>query len=104
MSDDELLKITDSMQQKLGAENAAVIADDIGLLISGNSACQRELNEKQAEIDRLKNRNEQLITANGNLLQRIPVENHSIKKEEPKDESKYANISLDSLFENGKFK
>ena len=38
MSDEELTKLMDSMQDKLGAENSALIADDLGVLISGNAA------------------------------------------------------------------
>ena len=53
MTDEELLKITDSMQEKLG-DNAGVIADDIGLLITGNSNSQKALVAKDEEIKRLK--------------------------------------------------
>ena len=49
MTDEELLKITDSMQEKLG-DNAGVIADDIGLLITGNSNSQKALVAKDEEL------------------------------------------------------
>ena len=52
MTDEELLKITDSIQEKLG-DNAGVIADDIGLLITGNSNSQKALVAKDEEIKRL---------------------------------------------------
>ena len=51
MTDEELLKITDSMHEKLG-DNAGVIADDIGLLITGNSNSQKALVAKDEEIKR----------------------------------------------------
>ena len=57
MTDEELIKITDSMQEKLG-DNSAVIADDIGLLITGNTNSQKALQERDAEIERLKATNE----------------------------------------------
>ena len=49
MTDEELLKITESMQQKLGEENSAVIADDYGSLITANTQAQKDLLEKNEE-------------------------------------------------------
>ena len=54
MTDEDLIKITDSMQEKLGTDNSALIADDIGLLITGNANSQQALRERDDEIARLK--------------------------------------------------
>ena len=80
MSDEELTKLMDSMQDKLGAENSALIADDLGVLISGNAATQKSLKDKDEEIARLTAHNEKLILANGNLLKQIPVKMKSLRK------------------------
>lgn len=64
------------MSEKLGEDNSALIADDIGLLINGNTSAQNALREKDEEIARLKANNEKLVLANGNLLKQIPVERH----------------------------
>ena len=64
------------MSEKLGEDNSALIADDIGLLINGNTTAQNALREKDEEIARLKANNEKLVLANGNLLKQIPVERH----------------------------
>lgn len=105
MTDDELIKITDSMQEKLG-DNAAVIADDIGVLITSNANSQANLRERDEEIARLKATNEKLVLANGNLLKQIPVEKSTASESrEPSDVEKPKPISLRDAFDkHGNFK
>ena len=103
MTDEELLKITDSMQEKLG-DNAGVIADDIGLLITGNSNSQKALVAKDEEIKRLTSTNEKLVLANGNLLKQIPVEK-SLPPERDSEVEKPTKINLSDAFDaRGNFK
>lgn len=103
MTDEELLKITDSMQEKLG-DNAGVIADDIGLLITGNSNSQKALVAKDEEIKRLTSTNEKLVLANGNLLKQIPVEK-SLPPERDSEVEKPMKINLADAFDaRGNFK
>lgn len=103
MTDEELLKITDSMQEKLG-DNAGVIADDIGLLITGNSNSQKALVAKDEEIKRLTSTNEKLVLANGNLLKQIPVEK-SLPPERDSEVEKSTKINLADAFDaRGNFK
>lgn len=103
MTDEELLKITDSMQEKLG-DNAGVIADDIGLLITGNSNSQKALVAKDEEIKRLTSTNEKLVLANGNLLKQIPVEK-SLPPERDSEVEKPTTINLADAFDgHGNFK
>ena len=97
MTDEELLKITDSMQEKLG-DNAGVIADDIGLLITGNSNSQKALVAKDEEIKRLTSTNEKLVLANGNLLKQIPVEK-SLPPERDSEVEKSTKINLADAFD-----
>ena len=96
MTDEELIKITDSMQEKLG-ESAGVIADDIGLLITGNANTQKALVAKDEEIKRLTSTNEKLVLANGNLLKQIPVEKSLPAKEA--EVEKPTSISLSDAFD-----
>lgn len=84
MSDDELIKITDQIQEKLGADNAAVIADDLGLLITANAATQKALQDKDNTIRELSDAKERLIAANGNLLKQVPVVEKKVEDEKPK--------------------
>ena len=103
MTDEELLKITDSMQEKLG-DNAGVIADDIGLLITGNANSQKALVAKDEEIKRLTSTNEKLVLANGNLLKQIPVEK-SLPPDKDSEVEKPTKINLADAFDSrGNFK
>lgn len=107
MTDEEFIKITDSLTEKLGADNSALIADDIGLLINGNTNAQNALHEKDEEIARLKANNEKLILANGNLLKQIPVEKHEDKPHGNVGESEEVKkeFSWNQIFDaSGKFK
>ena len=89
MSDEELTKFIDGLQDKLGKENSAVIADDLGILISSNAETQKALKARDEKIEKLRERNEKLILANGNLLKQIPAEGSEPvqKSEEPKMKS-----------------
>ena len=103
MSDEELTKVIDSIQEKAGSETSALIADDLGLLISGNAAAQKFLKDKDSEIARLTAHNEKLILANGNLLKQIPVEHSEPKAFE--DEKPAQTINLADAFDaHGRFK
>ena len=103
MTDDELIKITDSMQEKLG-DNAGVIADDIGLLITGNANTQKALVAKDEEIKRLTSTNEKLVLANGNLLKQIPVEK-SLPPQKDSEVEEPKEINLRDAFDKfGNFK
>lgn len=98
MDDEKLLNITNSIEEKLGKENAATIADDLGILMTENAKTQEMLKSQEQQISDLKSKNEKLVTANGNLLQHIPmgkVEEKKEEKESPKPES----ISLKDAFD-----
>ena len=107
MTDEDLLKITNSIEEKLGAENSATIADDIGLLMTGNAETQKLLSDKDAEIKSLKERNEKLVLANGNLLKQVPAESKldPIKKPQVSSNSEDSHkINLSDAFDKtGKF-
>ncbi len=103
MGDEELTKIIDGLQDKLGKENSAVIADDLGVLISRNAETQQALKDRDEKIEKLRERNEKLILANGNLLKQIPAEgSEPVKYHEEKAEKKA--ITFSDIFDaHGKF-
>lgn len=106
MKDEDLAVITNSIKEKLGDEGIALIADDIGLLMSENTKVYNTLNNKDNEIARLKENNEKLVLANGNLLQQVPVAHSEARKDEhgTREESKKS-VSLSDCFdEKGHFK
>lgn len=61
------------MQEKIGKETSGIIADDIASLLSYENARNKEIKNKDSEIEKLKKDKEMLIEANGNLLQSIPM-------------------------------
>ena len=101
MQDNDLQSIIDSISEKVGSENSALIADDIGKLITINSSVVDEIKKKDTEISRLTDTNQKLIVANGNLLQSIPMGREE-KKEEPKEERKTTSFK-DCFDEKGNF-
>jgi hypothetical protein len=104
MDDDKILEITGNIEKTLGDEAYATISDSIGELLTGNTENMKALAEKNAEIDKLKDRNEKLVSANGALLQKIPME-RSRGDEEEKTEKKAPSFSLKDAFdEKGNFK
>lgn len=86
MKEDLLNSTIESIKSKLGEENSAIISDDLGILITNNTEALKELQEKDNSINDLKDRNEKLITANGRLLQQIPMGTEPSPKQEEKNE------------------
>lgn len=102
MDDKQLTKISNSMKKKLGEEGFAKISDDIGLLITGNTSNLEELKKREEQINELKETNQQLITANGNLLKQVPM--GSDEPDDSEKESKTEKIDLRTAFDsNGNF-
>lgn len=106
MNNEDLEKITNSIQEKIGADASALIADDLGNLITRNTQIFDSLNKKDNEIKQLKSDKEKLVIANGNLLQQIPMASDYDKhqsKEEAKEEKKSFNLK-DAFDKKGNFK
>lgn len=98
MEDEKLLKITNSIEEKLGKDASATIADDLGILMTENATTQKMLQDKDREIKELKDRNDKLVTANGNLLQQIPM-GRIEEKEEVEETKPSKHISLKDAFD-----
>ncbi len=96
--------ITKSISKKLGKDETGKIADDIANLLSLESSRLQDIQNKDEEISKLKSDKEMLITANGNLLQKINMQEDEIlnPKEEVKQEYKPFNFR-EALDEKGRF-
>lgn len=106
MKEDLLKGITDSISSKIGEENASIIADDIGKLMTANTQTIETIESLNKEVSTLKETNEKLVAANGALLQQIPAvadyDKHQ-SQEETAQEKKAFNFM--SVFDkNGNFK
>lgn len=90
MDDKQLNKSLKAIEKTLGAENYAKIADEVGVIITGNKNNLEMLESKGKQIEELSSTNEKLVLANGNLLKQIPMGkednyNDLEKDAEPKD-------------------
>lgn len=94
MDDNKILELTGKIESTLGAENFAMISDTVGEILTGNTLNMQAIADRDKEIGTLKDRNEKLVTANGALLQKIPV---GKEKQPEKSEEKQQEISWDSI-------
>lgn len=92
MNKEDFEKLTNSMQEKLGKENSGLIADDIGNLLSYNNTMLSQIDKQEKEIEKLKQDKENLITANGNLLQQVSMglDKKELKKEQEEKPKKFS--------------
>lgn len=92
MTKEQFETLSNEMQEKLGKENTALIADSLATLVTDNIAVNDSLAKKDAEIEKLKNEKESLIHTNGQLLQKISVgtEEKTKDKEKKEEEKPYS--------------
>lgn len=98
MDDTRILELTGKIEETLGAESFATISDTIGEILTGNTINMQTISDKNKEIDTLKDRNEKLVSANGALLQKVPMGKIDSEPKEEKQE-KPAKINLKDAFD-----
>lgn len=103
MNSEELNAFLDSMKEKLGEENSALISDDLGNLITKNTEVYNTLENKEKEIERLNGLNQKLVSANGSLLQQVSAGFERNPHEEDETPKKSFNFR-DAFDEKGHFK
>lgn len=105
MKNELLEEITNSIQSKLGEESSALIADDLGKLITANTQTLDSIDKMSKKIESLTDRNEKLVIANGNLLQQVPMSAESKAPKEDDSEEKKKSFSFRDCFDSkGNFK
>lgn len=90
-----------SIQDKIGDSSANLILDDIAVLLTDNQVMNKEIEDKDSEIENLKASIDKLQKVNGNLLLQLPVMKEEKKEETPK--KNYRNMR-DNFDEFGNFK
>lgn len=88
MNSEELENITKNIKDKIGDEKNALIVDDIATLITKNNQIYQDLQNKDKEINDLKEEKNNLVNANSRLLQQIPMISDDDKEEKEKNEDK----------------
>lgn len=96
MDDDKILELTNTIEEKLGKENFAMISDTIGEILTGNSQNMQTIQEREDKIKTLQDRNEKLVAANGALLQKVPMMKNDADEAKKEESPK---ISLKDAFD-----
>lgn len=98
MNFDETLK---SISEKLGEETFGTISDDVANIMGYEESLRKTIDEKEERIEKLTKKNEMLVEANGNLLQKVSAGIEPKKEEKEEEKPK---INLKSAFDkNGNF-
>lgn len=104
MDDDKILELTGRIEETLGKDAFATISDTVGEILTGNTMNMKALADRDKRIAALQDRNDKLVSANGALLQRVPMGFETQKKQEP-EEDKTPKINLKDAFDaKGNFK
>jgi hypothetical protein len=98
MDDNKILELTGKIEETLGKDDFAMISDTIGEILTGNSQNMQAIAERDASIKKLQDRNEKLVSANGALLQKVPVE-RAVDKEDSKEQEAPKKISYKDIFD-----
>ena len=104
MKNEDFKKIISGIEEKIGKDNSAIIADDLGTLISDNLTMNKTIEEKNNTITEKEKLNEKLVFANSSLLQQVgvpgetPKENKK-KKDYEEDEDGEPKISWNDCFD-----
>ncbi len=96
--------ITNSIKEKLGDENIALISDDLGDLLSENSNTISTINDLNKKVSDMQEKNEMLVKANSRLLSQIPMEVEDAREQKEEKETPKSFNFLDAFDEKGHFK
>lgn len=102
MDDQKILELTGKIEETLGKDEAAMISDTLGELLTGNSENLKAIAERDEQIKKLQDRNEKLVAANGALLQKVPMERADTKEDSREEAPKKINLK-DAFDKNGNF-
>lgn len=98
MDDNKILELTGKIEETLGKDDFAMISDTIGEILTGNSQNMQAIAERDASIKKLQDRNEKLVSANGALLQKVPME-RAVDRDDSKEKEVPKKISYKDIFD-----
>lgn len=107
MKKEDMDKLINGIQEKIGKDASGLISDDLGMLITDNTNMNKDLINKENEINKLKDQKEKLIATNGNLLQQISMgeEENFFTKNKKEEEKKPKKFNFKDAFDTkGHFK
>ena len=98
-------EITESIKTKLGEEESGKIADDLANLLIHDKSLTDSIKEKESNIEKLKNDKDLLVSANANLLLKIPAGKEGEDGfDNPKEDNEKKPFDFRQIFKDGKFK
>lgn len=103
MNDDKIIELTSRIEETIGKENAAMISDTLGEILTGNTENMKAIAERDAQIKSLQDRNEKLVSANGALLLKIPAYKDDTEDESTTEAPKKKINLKDAFDKNGNF-
>ena len=107
MKKEDMDKLINGIQKKIGKEASGLISDDLGMLITDNANMNKDLTNKDNEINKLIDQKDKLIATNGNLLQQIAMgeEENYFSKNKKEEEEKPKKFNFKDAFDTkGHFK
>lgn len=104
MDDSKILELTGKIEETLGKENSAMISDTLGEILTGNAENMKAIAERDEQIKKLQDRNDKLVSANGALLQKVPMERSIDNSEDEKKEAPKKINLRDAFDAKGNFK
>ena len=105
MNDKEFIETLNNIDKKLEKDQAGMIADDIGTLMTGFDSLKKELKERDNKIKQLESDKEKLILSNSNLLKRVAVTPDDGEEQQENNTPSLANFNFKDAFdEKGNFK
>lgn len=103
MDNEKFTATLSEIQEKVGKEQSATIADSIGTLMTIQKQVNTEIENRDKTIQELEASKEKLIAANANLLQQIPRESERDYDREERYEEKKP-FDFRTAFEHGRLK
>lgn len=92
MNDDKIIELTSRIEETIGKENAAMISDTLGEILTGNTENMKAIADRDAQIKTLQAKNDKLVAANGALLMKIPVAKSEPEESSTKEAPKKINL------------
>lgn len=102
MNDDQIIELTSKIEETIGKENAAMISDTLGEILTGNTENMKAIADRDAQIKKLQDKNDKLVAANGALLMKIPVAKSEPEESSTKEAPKKINLK-DAFDSKGNF-
>lgn len=99
MDKEQFQKLMDKIKTSLGAENTAIVSNELAQVMSIYPASLDEVQKLKNEIEELKKEKENLITVNGQLLQRVGFDSKQNDSDEVITEKAEDVISFDDVID-----